>query len=98
MATRHAISINDDGGSYSITLGARRVEWAEVKHDLEQDYADESDATFEAEPLVGWAPWTWAIHALNPAAANDDVAVCFVDGDDEPDMPYGGASSARADR
>lgn len=88
MSTRHAISVNDDRGIYQIALGARRVTWETMKRTLEEDYALEDGVTFDAEPLLGWTPWQWAIHATNPNAIDDDLTVCFVTGDEEPELPY----------
>jgi hypothetical protein len=94
MARRYAINVNDDRGVYQTTLGARRVTWETMRRSLEEQYALEDDATFTAEPLTGWAPWRWAIHAHNPKAQTEDVAVCFVDGASEPDLPFGAAPAA----
>lgn len=88
MGTTYAISVNDDRGIYQIRLGARRVTWETMKRTIEEDYALEDEATFDAEHLVGWTPWQWAIHANNPKAADEDVVVCFVSGDEQPSLPY----------
>ena len=91
MPTRHAINVDDDRGVYQIKLGARRVTWDTMRRTIEEQYALEDGVTFDAEHLLGWDPWQWAIHANNPNAQDDDVVVCFVDGDGEPDLPYDGA-------
>lgn len=82
MATRKAISVNDDNGFYSLALGARPIPWARMRTSLEESYAYEERAEFDVERLMGWDPWTYAILV-------NGQAVAFVDGEDEPtDLPY----------
>lgn len=83
-----AINVTDDRGTYGIVLGARPIPWATMKREIEESYAYEDGVTFAAVPLLGWAPWRWAICIDNPKADVQNVALCFVDGDEEPDLPY----------
>lgn len=88
---RRAIAVNDDGGFYSIRPGVLPGSWGTMRKDIEYAYAYERDISVDCEPLMGWAPWTYAVLV-------NGTAVAFVTGADEPapeEMPLGLAPTAR---
>jgi hypothetical protein len=85
--TRKAISIIDNGGYYQIEPGAAAAPWTETRELIEYEYPmDPSDIEVGTEPLMGWGRWTWAVLI-------DGNAVCFVDGDEPTDLPFGATAA-----
>lgn len=75
MATRMAITVEDDRGIYRIV--GEPVEWEELESDLADTFEGVDESEVDYEHLLGWGRWQWGILV-------NDFCVAFVDGDEPP--------------